>query len=107
MDLTLEIEKSNIGIRISILGMLCARHFFGPDLPKMGLGFEIEKTYVGIRISILEIPCVLIFSLNGQLWTFWCKFGEISNYVIYCGSNNIEGVAEKWVDGWNELDGGG
>ena len=67
MDLTLEIEKSNLGIRISILGMLCARYFFGPDLPKMGLGFEIEKTNVGIRISILEIPCVLIFSLNGQL----------------------------------------
>ena len=36
----------------------------------MDLGLEIQKTNVGRRINILEIPCVLIFSQNGQLFTF-------------------------------------
>ena len=46
--------------------------------PKRKLRFEIQKTNVGIRISILEILGASIFSQNGQLLTFWPKFGQIA-----------------------------
>ena len=74
MDLWLEIEKTNIGIKISI-PTLCASFqakqttltFTAQIFPKMDLGLEIEKNNVGIRVNILKIPCVPIFSRNGQL----------------------------------------
>ena len=55
----LEIEKTNVGIRISILEI--------PSLPKLDLGFESQKTNVGMKISLVEIRCVPIFRQNGQL----------------------------------------
>ena len=39
-----------------------------------------------------------LFSLN---------LGKLSNYVQYFGSNNVEGVAESWVEveiSWVEVD---
>ena len=44
MDFGLEIEKTNVGIRINILEIPCGQfsgktdnsHFFGPNLPKNG-----------------------------------------------------------------------
>ena len=39
-----------------------------------------------------------LFSLN---------LGKLSNYVQYFGSNNVEGVAESWVEAkisWVEVD---
>ena len=40
---------------------------------------------------------------------FWPKFGEIAcnNYVQYFCSNNVEGVAENWMEAemcWVEVD---
>ena len=71
MDLGLEIQKTNVEIRISIPDILCMPIspliFLAQICPKMDLGLEIEKPNFGIRISILEIPCVPIFRQNGQL----------------------------------------
>ena len=76
MDLGLEIQKTNVGIRMSILEIPCAPIFrqneqlwlFWPKFAqKIDLGLEIQKTIVGVRISILEIPCVPIFRQNKQL----------------------------------------
>ena len=74
MDSGLEIDQIYVGIRISIVEILCVPFsakmdnfdFFGPNLPKNGLGLEIQKTNVGIRISILEISCVPNFRKNRQ-----------------------------------------
>ena len=51
---------------------------------------------------------------------FGLNFGKLPNYMQYCGSNNVEGPAESWVEvemslvevdgsgwSWVELDGGG
>ena len=76
MDLGLEIQKTNVGIRMSILEIPCVPIFrqneqlglFWPKfVQKIDLGLEIQKTIVGVRISILEIPCVPIFRQNKQL----------------------------------------
>ena len=76
--------------------------------PKMDFGFKNQKTNVEIRISILEIPFVQIFKENRHLWLFRPKFAQ----KLIC-RDNVEGVAESWVEaemswlelggGWNEL----
>ena len=41
---------------------------------------------------------------------FGPNFGKLPNYVRYSGSNNVEGVAERWVEvqmSWVEVDGAG
>ena len=43
---------------------------------------------------------------------FGLNLGKLPNYLQYFGSNNVEGVAESWVEaemGWVEVDrvGGG
>ena len=87
-NLELEIQKINVGIRISILKIPCVPIFrqnaqlwlFWSKFPQkwiLGLQFQkINKINVGIRISILEIPCVPIFRQNGQLWLFEPKFAQ-------------------------------
>ena len=77
-DLELEIEKSNVRIRINIVETLCANFqpnwttltLFAQICPKMDLGLEIQKTNVGIRISIVKRACMPIFRKNEQLWLF-------------------------------------
>ena len=80
-NLELEIHKTNVGIRISILKIPCVPifrqngqlwRFWLKFAQKWVLGLEIQKTNIRIRISILEILCVPIFRQNGQLWRqFW------------------------------------
>ena len=75
IDLGFEIQKTNVGIKISILEIPCADFqakwttltFLAHICPKIDLGLEIQKTNVGIRISILKIPCVPVFRQNKQL----------------------------------------
>ena len=77
MELGFENQKTNVGIRISILEILCVPillTFLVQIYLKIDLGFETQKTNVGIRISILEIPYVPIFRQNWQLWLFQPKF---------------------------------
>ena len=80
-----EIQKTNIGIRISIFEIPCVPIFrqngqlwiFGPKFAqKWILGSEFQKSKSGFGISILEILCVPIFRQNGQLWIFGPKFAQ-------------------------------
>ena len=102
----------------------------------MDLELEIQTTNVGITTSILEIPRVPIFRQNGYflqkliLGSKFQKFksglgistnfqskqttfnflAEIAQLHAIFSSNNVEGVAENWVEvevSWMELDGAG
>ena len=72
--------------------------FSAQTFPKTDLGLGIQKANVRIRISILKIPCVPIFSQNGQFDFFSLNLGKLPNYMQYFSSNNVEGVAESWVE---------
>ena len=83
--LRFEIQKTNVGIRISIFEIPCVPIFrqngqlwiFGPKFAqKWILGSEFQKSKSGFGISILEILCVPIFRQNGQLWIFGPKFAQ-------------------------------
>ena len=93
MDLGLEIQKTNVAIRISILEIICMPIFrqnrqlwlFRPKFAqKWILGLEFQKSKSGFDISTSKIPCVPIFSENGQRLIFWTKFGEISQSHAIC-----------------------
>ena len=74
-----EIQKTNVGIRISILEIPCVPIFrqnrqlwvFGSKFAhKWTLGLKFQKSKSGFEISILEMLCAPIFRQNGQLWNF-------------------------------------
>ena len=79
-----EIQKTNVGIRISILKIPCVPIFrqnaqlwlFWSKFPQkwiLGLQFQkINKINVGIRISILEIPCEI--PKFAQKWILGSEF---------------------------------
>ena len=87
IDFGLEIEKSNVGIRIKILEKLCMpifsqykelwpfQHKFAP---KWILGSKFQKSKSKFGISTSKIPCAPIFSQNGKLWIFRPKFLKIA-----------------------------
>ena len=118
-----EIQKTNVGIRISILEIPCVPIFrqngqlwiFGPKFAqKWILGSEFQKSKSGFRINTSNIPCVPIFSQNGQLLIFWPKFGEIAQlraifWFKYCWGccRELGGGWNELGGGWNELGGGG
>ena len=88
MDLGSEIQKANVGIRISIAKMPCVPifrknrqlSFFWPKfVQKWILGSEFQKSKSGFRICTSKIPCVSVFSQNGQLRLFWPKFAQKGN----------------------------
>ena len=113
MYLRLEIEKINVGIKIKILEILCVPIF--SQYGKLWLfrtkfahkwisGSEFQKSKSGYRISISNIQWVLIFRKNGQFLAL--NLGKLLNYMLYFGSNNVEGIAESWVKaemGWVQL----
>ena len=114
-----EIQKTNVGIRISILEIPCVPIFrqngqlwiFGPKFAqKWILGSEFQKSKSGFGINTSNIPCGPIFSQNWQILIFGLNLGKLPNYVQYFGSNIVEGVAESWVEAemsWVEVDGAG
>ena len=75
MDLGFEIEKTNLGIRISNLDITCVPlsgktktlTFLTQICSKMDLGSEIQKANVELRISMVKMSCVPIIRKNGQL----------------------------------------
>ena len=84
IHLGLEIQKTNVGIRISILEISylpilkqiwLSRSKFAQ---KWILELEFQNSKCNFRISTSKRPCVPIFSQNKQLWIFWPKFGEIA-----------------------------
>ena len=83
MDLSFEIQKSNVGIRISILLIPCVSifwqnrqiSFFRPKFAQQWiLGSEFQKSKSRFQISSSTISYEPIFSLNGQLWIFGAIF---------------------------------
>ena len=105
MDLRLEIEKINVGIKIKILKILCVPIFsqygklwlFRPKFAQKWIsGSEFQNSKSGYRISTSNIQWVLIFRKNGQF--LGLNLGKLLNYVLYFGSNNVEGIAESWVE---------
>ena len=82
---------------------------FSPTLPKNKFYGQIfENLRLGISIS--KILCVSFFIQNGELWIFGLKFGKLPNCVRYFGSNNVERVAESWMEAkvsWVEVGRGG
>ena len=84
---------------------------FWPKLAqKWILVSEFQKSKPRSRISNSKIPCVEIFSQNGQLWISGLNLGNLSNYMRYFGSNNVEGVTESYMEAkmsWVEVDGAG
>ena len=87
IHLGLEIQKTNVGIRISILEISCVPIFRqnkqlwlfrSKFAQKWILGPEFQKSKYRFKITTSKRPCVPIFSQNKQLWTFQPKFEEIA-----------------------------
>ena len=82
--------------------------FFGTNLPKnefWGRNFKnISPDSVSAPPRYLEHQ----FSVKMDNSEFFGQnFGKLPNYVQYFGSNNVEGVAESWVEAemsWVEVD---
>ena len=83
--LRFKIQKTNVGIRISIFEIPRVPFFtqnwqlwvFGPKFAqKWILGSIFQKSKSGFGISILEILFVPIFRQNWQLWFFGPKFAR-------------------------------
>ena len=107
LDLGSKIQKTNAGIRISILDISCVPIFrqneqlwlFRPKFSqKWILGSEFQKSKCRLKMSISKKQRVTIFSQYGQFGIFGLNLGKLTNYVQYIGSNNIDGVAESWVE---------
>ena len=107
MDLWLETQETNAGIRISILEIPCVPifreneqlRFFRPKfVQKWILGLKFQKSKCEFWISTSKIPCVPIFRQNGQLWIFHLDLGKLLNYMWYFGSNDVDCVAENLVE---------
>ena len=86
MDLGLQTQKTNVGIRISILEILCLPIFkqngqlwlFLPKFPqKWTLVSEFQKSKRGFGISTSKIPCVPIFNFE----FFHLNLGKLPNYM--------------------------
>ena len=78
----MDIQKTNVGIRISILEIPFVPIFRQKEqlrlfMPKLGqkwiLGPEFQKSKSGFGISTSNIPFVAIFSQNRQLLIFRSK----------------------------------
>ena len=114
MELGLEIQKINVGIKISILEILCVPIFrqngqlwlFRPKFAQkwiLGLEFQKYKSRFGINTS--NLPCVPIFSQNGQLLIFWPKFGEIAElHAIFWFKYCWGCCRELGWGGWNWME---
>ena len=115
-NLELEIQKTNVGIRLSILEIPCVPIFrqnaqlwlFWPKFnQKWVLGSEFQKSKSGFKISTSNISCVLIFNQNGQLSIFRSKFGEIAQLCVIFWFEYCWGCCRELGGGWNEPSGGG
>ena len=81
------------------LGKTDNLEFSNPNLRKYWiLGSELKIFKSRFGISTIKIPCVPIFCQMDNFEFFGQNFGKLPNYVRYFGSNNVEGVAESWVE---------
>ena len=114
--LRFKIQKTNVGIRISIFEIQCVPVFrqngklwsFGPKLTqKWILGSELQKSTSGFGINTSKILWVPNFSQNWQLLIFWPKFGEVAQLPSIFWFKYCWGCCRELGRGWNELGGGG
>ena len=115
-NLELKIQKTNVGIGISILETPCVPIFrknrqlwlFEPKFAQKWIfGLEFEKSKSGFEISTCNIPSEPIFSQNGQLQIFRPKFGEIPQLRVIFWFEYCWRYCRELVGGWNELVEGG
>ena len=111
-----EIQKTNVGIRISILEIPCVPIFrqngqlwiFGPKFAqKWILRSEFQKSNSGFGIYAYNILCVPIFSQNRGHLIIGPKFGEIAQLGAIFRFKYCWGCSRELGGGWNELGGGG
>ena len=82
--------------------------FFDPNLPKNGFWGRNFKNLSPNSESAPPRHLVNHFSIKTDNFEFFGRnLRKLPNYVQYFGSNNIEGVAESWVEAemsWVEVD---
>ena len=82
--------------------------FFDPNLPKNGFWGRNFKNLSPNSESAPPRYLVNYFSIKTDNFEFFGRnLRKLPNYVQYFSSNNIEGVAESWVEAemsWVEVD---
>ena len=116
MDLGFEIQKTNVGIRISIPKIPCVL-IFKQNEQLWLFGHKFAQSWSGGRnFKILSLesesapPRYHMCQFSVKMDNFEFLSLKVPNYVRYLGSNNVEGVAESWVEvkmNWVEVDGCG
>ena len=85
--------------------------FFSPNLPKKEFWGQNFKDLNPDPESAPPRYHVSQFSGKTDKFEFFSlNLGKLLNYMRYFSSNNVEGVAESWVEGemsWVEVDGAG
>ena len=118
-NLGLEIQKTNVGVRISILDTPFVPIFrqnkqlwpFGLNLHKNG---SLDRNLKNLSMDSESPPpsyhvCQFWVKM-GNFEFFGLNLGKLPNYVRYFSSNIDEGVAESWVEAkmsYVEVDGAG
>ena len=108
IDLSLEFQKTNVGIRVNILEILCVPifkkkpencDFFGPNLPKNGFWGRSFKNLSPNSES--PPPRYHVYQFSGKtdkFEFFGLNLKKLPNYVRFFGCYNVEGVAEGKVE---------
>ena len=108
MELRLEIQKTNVGIKIKFFKILCVCQFLGktknfdffyPNFPKNGYwGRNYRNLSPDLKpASPRYHMCKFSVKMN-NLSFFGLNLGKLPNYVQYFGSNNVESLAESLVE---------
>ena len=117
MDLSFEIQKTNVGIRIHVLEILFVPifrqkdnfEFFWPKFAqKWILGSEFPNLSQRLKSAFpLYHVCQFLVKMDSFKF-FGLNLEKLANYERYFGSNNVEDVAESWVEAeisWVEVNG--
>ena len=85
--------------------------FLVPNLP---INWFLGQNFKTLSLDLESTPPryyegqILVKTDNFDFFNL--NFGKLPNYIGYFGSNNVEGVAESWVEperSWMEVDGAG
>ena len=107
IDWGFEIQKTNAGIRINIVGIPCVAIFrqnwqlwlLRPKfLQKLIFGSEFQKSMCRFKISTSKKPCVSILSENGQFEIFDPSL-ITCNFLVLISLRVLAEVRLKWA-GW-------
>ena len=107
IDLRLGIQKTNIGIRITITEILWVPIFrqngqlslFRSSFPqKWILRSEFKNLIVDLELAPRRCYVCIFTDKIDNFEFFHLNFGKLLNFMWYFGSNNIEGVAKNSVE---------